>query len=419
MDPSKLNLADFYFSDTSDPVKPPADFTQWRKDGAWAMSLLEPLMLGSATPHLEVMRAGKKHKVINMASYNYLGMATHPEVKEAAIKAIEKYGTGACGSPILSGMTDLHRELEGALASFLKREDAMLYNSGFGGALGAIAGMMRKSDVAVLDSKCHLCTIDGATLSQSKKVMFEHNNPASLEEALQKTEGKRRLIILEGVYSMDGDMADLPKIVEIAKRHQCSIFIDEAHSILAWGAHGRGVVEHYGVEDDVQVAFATFSKSFAGIGGFVSGPKELIDYLRFYSNPYGFSCALPPSVVAGLLKVLEINQRDPSFREQLWENTTYFRTGVLSMGIDIGHSTTQVVPIVIGSDRQMLYELCHEMTEKGLFMAPVDYPSVAEGQLRYRAAVTAAHTQADLDTALQILEDTVVRRLRQARSSHA
>jgi len=219
-------------------------------------------------------------------------------------------------------------------------------------------------------------------------------------------------MVVEGIYSMDGDFASLPALLEVAELHQCRTFIDEAHSILAWGDHGRGIVEHLGVEGRVGLSFATFSKAFAAVGGFVSGDRGTLEYLRYYSHPYGFSCALPPSVVAGLLKVLEIVRRDPSVRRRLHENTEYFRGQLLGMGLNLGQSTTQVVPIIIGSDRTLLYRLCHEMGEKGLFLAPVDYPSVPEDELRYRAAVTAAHTRQDLDEALQIIADTIVPAIR-------
>ncbi|MCK6508872.1 aminotransferase class I/II-fold pyridoxal phosphate-dependent enzyme [Myxococcota bacterium] len=413
INPADYSLADFYYSETNDPTCPPPEFTAWREAGAWAMSLMEPALHGPAIPRVSIYRAGHDQKVINLSSYNYMGMAHHPEVIEAAKQALDKYGVGACGSPLLSGLSDLHRELEVKLAAFLGREAVMLYNSGFGAAMGALAGMLRKGDTAILDAKCHLCAMDGASLSKAKRVFFDHNSAASLEEALSKSEGQRRLVVLEGVYSMDGDVADLPALLEVTRRHKASVFIDEAHSLLVYGKHGRGVAEHFEAEADIAVMFGTFSKSFAGVGGFVAAKKELVDYLRYYSNPYGFSCALPPSVVAALLKVLEIFQRDDSLQKRLWDNTHYYRSQLLQMGVNIGESTSQVVPIVIGSNRLLLYQLCHEMNEKGLFLAPVDYPSVPEGQLRFRSAITAAHTREDLDEALQIIEDTVVKRLKE------
>lgn len=417
MNPTDYSLADFYFSDSLDPLDPPAEFGAWRKSGEWEASLYGPAMLGAAVPRLRIHRGGRVSSVINLTSYNYMGFATHPEVIAAAQDALAHYGTGACGSPILSGMADLHRELEARLAAFMDRESVMLYSSGFGGAMGAISGLLRKGDAAILDAKCHLSLIDGAKLSGARLHFFDHNCPESLDQVLQKTRDKRRLVLVEGIYSMDGDMADLPALTEVTEAHGCSIFIDEAHSILAWGANGRGTAEHFGLEHRIGMTFSTFSKSFAAVGGCVAGKRPILDYLRYYSNPYGFSCALPPAVAAGLLKVLELTTAETSNggalhpRVQLQEKARYFREQLVDMGINIGESTTQVVPIILGSNRRLLYELGHELQERGLFLAPVDYPSVREDGLRFRAAVTAAHTRKDLDEALQIIKDTVVPRI--------
>jgi 8-amino-7-oxononanoate synthase len=410
---AESSLADFYFSDSDDPLVPPESFTRWAEEGAWAMSMYEPQMLSGVAPRMNITRAGVTSRVVNLSSYNYLGLAMHPEVIEAATRALRDYGTGACGSPLLSGKSDLHRELEHQLAVFTGREDAMIFNSGFAGGMGTLTGLLRKGDVAILDAKTHLCSIDGAKLAKAKLMFFAHNDPASLDEVLQQTEGQRRLIVVEGVYSMDGDTADLPNLLPVAEKHGVGVLIDEAHSILCYGAHGRGVVEHYGVESRVALQFATFSKAFAGAGSFTVGPRKLLQYMRYYINAYGFSCALPPSVVAGVSKALEIATRDNSLRERLWANTRYFREQAVAMGLNVGESTSQVVPIIIGSDRRRLYELTAEMHAKGLFLAPVDYPSVPEDGLRFRVAITAAHAREDLDLALQILEDTVVRTARQ------
>jgi glycine C-acetyltransferase len=254
--------------------------------------------------------------------------------------------------------------------------------------------------------------LDGAKLSQAQLRLFEHNDPDSLDQVLARGAGRRQIVVVEGIYSMDGDLANLPALLDVAERHGVGVLIDEAHSILTCGARGRGVVEQFGVESRVALQYGTFSKAFAGIGGFVSGPKETLDYLRLYASPYGFSCALPPSVVAALLAGLRVATRDDTLRRRLWENAAYFRAGLHSLGIDTGDSTTQVIPIVIGANRALLYELGHQMLARGLFLAPVDYPSVPEDRVRFRASVTAAHTRVDLDEALTIIEDTVVRALR-------
>ena len=412
---AEYSLADFYFTDTSDPLVPPPEFGKWTRDGAWAFELFEPEMLGAVEPVMKIHRAGKARTVVNLSSYNYLGLAAHPEVIEAGKRALARYGTGACGSPMLSGMTDLHRQLEHELVRFTGHEDVMLFNSGFGGGLGTLTGVLRKGDMAVLDEKCHLCLVDGVKLAKAKLQFFKHNDPEALDEALTKGEGRRRLVVLEGVYSMDGDTAKLPELLEVCERHGVGVMIDEAHSILAFGARGRGCVEHYGLPPTaVGLQYATFSKSFAHAGSFVAGKRELIKYLRHYVNGYAFSCALPPVVVGGLRKALELATRDDSLRTKLWANVAHFHAGARSLGLDLGDSDSQVFPIIIGGDRQMLYEQCIAMNEAGLFLAPVDYPSVPEDSLRYRVAVTAAHETVDLDRALNILEDTLVAALRRA-----
>jgi 7-keto-8-aminopelargonate synthetase-like enzyme len=406
---AESSLADFYFSDSDDPLTPPEGFVRWAEEGAWAMSQYEPQMLGAVRPRMDIERAGVRSRVVNLSSYNYLGLATHPEVVEAAQKALRDYGTGACGSPLLSGMTDLQRQLEHELAAFTGREDCIIFNSGFAGGMGTLTGLLRKGDVAILDAKSHLCSIDGVKLSRARLAFFDHNDPDSLDAVLTETEGQRRLVVVEGVYSMDGDVADLPRLLPVAERHGVGVFIDEAHSILVYGKGGRGVVEHHDAGSRVALQFATFSKAFAGAGSFTVGPRALLKYIRFYINPYGFSCALPPSVIAGVRKALEVATRDDSLREKLWDNTRYFREQAAGLGLDLGEGTSQVVPIIIGSDRRRLYELTRELHARGLFLAPVDYPSVPEDGLRFRVAITAAHSREDLDLALQILEDTVAR----------
>jgi 8-amino-7-oxononanoate synthase len=406
-DPFKLSLSNFIAGEHKDPLQAPPSFTNWVRESAWARELYEPEMLATADARTTISYDGKPHSVINLCSYNYLGLANHPEVIAAAHEALRTHGLGACGAPMLSGMSDLHRELERRVAEFLGREDAMLFNSGFGGALGTISGLLRKSDVAILDNRSHLSLRDGATLSRCRMEKFEHNDPASLAAALSRQAGKRQLVIVEGIYSMDGDFGNLKALMDVAESHGASIFVDEAHSILACGENGRGAAEKFGVEDRVQLVYGTFSKAFGGLGGFVAGSRETIDYLRFYAHPYVYSCALPPVIVAAILKALEIGIRQPELRTQLWENADYFHAQLRRMEIDVGSSTTYVMPIVVG-DRERLYRLGHELRRRGLWVAPVDYPAVPLSKVCFRACVTAKHTRADLDEALNILEDTLV-----------
>src|SRR2546422_3714722 len=413
---AKLSLADFVVGDSDDPLVPPLAFTQWRQAGAWEATLYEPELLATADARTTINYEGKPRSVINLCSYNYLGLANRPEVLAAARDALSKYGMGACGSPLLSGMTDLHRQLERRVAKFLRREDAMLFNSGFGGALGTISGLLRKTDVAILDNRSHLSLRDGAVLSRCRTEKFEHNDPVSLDTALSRHTGRRQLVIIEGIYSMDGDFGNLKHLIGVAESHGASVFIDEAHSMLACGEHGRGAAEKFGVEDRVPLVYGTFSKAFGALGGFVAGSKETLQYLRFYAHPYVYSCALPPVVVAAILKALELGTSQPELRAQLWENADYFHAQLRSLGLDTGESTTYVMPIVI-ADRERMYRLGHELRRRGLWVAPVDYPAVPQNRICFRACVTAMHTRADLDEALNILADTLVPALLQKQSA--
>ncbi len=409
---AKLSLGDFVVGASDNLLQPPEGFTEWRQAGAWEAELYEPNMLGSADVRTSIEYDGKPQPVINLCSYNYLGLANHPEVVEAATEALRKYGVGACGSPTLSGMTDVHRRLEHAMAKFLGRDDAILFNSGFGGALGTISGLLRKADVAVMDDRSHLSLRDGAVLSRCRLDRFEHNNPASLQDALIRRKGKRTLVIVEGIYSMDGDFASLDELLAVSEEHDATVMIDEAHSMLACGPNGRGAAEHFHAEHRIPLIYGTFSKAFGALGGFVAGPQETMDYLRLYAHSYVYSCALPPAVVAAILKGLEIATREPELRQRLWDNAEYFRTRVNELGIETGASTTYIMPLVIG-DRSRMYRLGHELRRRGLWVAPVDYPAVPQDRICFRACVTANHTRADLDEALHILEETLVPELLQ------
>jgi 7-keto-8-aminopelargonate synthetase-like enzyme len=405
---NQFSLADFYYSDSDDPLTPPEDYLAWRRDTAWATSLYEPVMCEGAGPINSLQTADGPQRVINMTSYGYLGLVRHPAVVAAAKQAIDDYGTGACGSPILSGKSPLYQQLERKLAALTGRESVLVFNSGFGGALGTAAGLMRKGDVAVVDARAHISMVDGVKIGGAKIAFFEHNSARALDEVLGAHAGARRLIFVDGLYSMDGDMADLPALLDVAESHRVGMLVDEAHSILCCGATGAGVVEHFGVRDRVGVQYGTLSKAFSCGGGFAAAPADLTDYLRFYANSYGFTCALPPSVVAAAGAVLDVMQTETWRRAQLWENAAYFRTQLQSLGVNTGPSTSYVVPIVVGEERTLLYELAHQLRKHGLFVTPVDYPTVPLDQTRFRASVTALHTRAILDEALQIIEDVFV-----------
>lgn len=404
MDATRYSLADFFMGFNDDPLVPDEAFAEWREETRWATTLFEPAMGRGPDAHATLVRDGRPQEVLNFASYNYLGLNKHPEVIEAATKALRDYGTGSCGSPLLSGATDLHQELERKLAAFVGRPDAMLFNSGFGGALGVLAGLLRKDDVALLDGRAHICLIDGVKLSGARPVLFDHNSPADLDKRLGEHAGARKIVLTEGIYSIHGDVGRLPEMLDVCEKHGVGMMVDEAHSILTMGDHGRGAVEALGVESRVALYYSTFSKAFAGIGSFVSGDKEVIDYLRWYANSYAFSAALPASVVAGLLAALDVATRDDTLRNKLASNAKRFREGLNAIGVDTGESVSHVVPLIVGKERRRLYEVGHKLRDRGLFVSPFDYPSVSDDGLCFRACVSAGHTVEDIDRAIEIVK---------------
>jgi 7-keto-8-aminopelargonate synthetase-like enzyme len=416
---TQYSLADFYFSDSDDPLTPPADYLAWRRETAWATALYEPVMRDAAGPLNQLQTSGGTRQIINMTSYGYLGLVKHPAVIAAAKQALDDYGSGACGSPILSGKNLLYQQLEQKLAALTGLPAVLIFNSGFGGALGCAAGMMRKGDVAIVDAKAHISMVEGLKIGGARIAFFEHNNAAALDQVLTAHDGARRLIFVDGLYSMDGDFADLPALLDVAESHGVGMMVDEAHSILCCGANGGGAVEHFGVRGRVGLQYGTLSKAFSCGGGFAAASQELIDYLHFYANSYGFTCALPPAVVAAAGAAIDVMQQEPWRRTRLAENAAYFRTQLQSLGVDTGSSTSHVVPIVVGSQRAMLYEIGLELRDRGLFVTPVDYPTVPLDQTRFRASVTALHTREVLDQALQIIEDVFVPAMRSKGLLHA
>ncbi|OQX29292.1 MAG: hypothetical protein B0D92_04530 [Spirochaeta sp. LUC14_002_19_P3] len=408
-----FSLADFFFNDSPSVLNPPSDFEEWMGHPAvqrgfsfYEQELLEaPRVSTRIRSNLD----GKERRIINLTSYNYLGLSTHPEVIQAAKDALDKYGLGSSGAPLLSGTLDIHVELAQKLAEFKKKEDCLLFSSGLGANVGTIQGLLRKGDYMVVDEKIHKSIIDGGTLSGAKMLFFDHNSMDSLQMMLEKTKGKRTLVAVEGVYSMDGDLPRLPEILDLCDEYGAGSYVDEAHSTLMFGANGRGVAEHFGVEDRVGISFGTLSKSFGGVGGFVCGSKPIIRYLKGYASPWNFSCAPSPAVSGGLLKALEIATRDSSLRDKLWKNVTYLKNGLNRLGLDMGESESQVIPIIIGADGAKLMRFAAAMQTRGLFLQPVDFPAVPAHARRFRISVSSQLTQAEMDETLNIIEDVIVK----------
>ena len=404
----QYGLADFFVGDSPNPLTPPADFTAWHEAAASVVTLYEPKIHGAAMPRVLMDVDGELRSVINFSSYNYLGLSKHPDTIAAAQAALLEYGTGACGSPVLGGMTDLHAKFAEEMTRFLGTESTILYSSGYVAALATLSALLRRGDIAIADSKMHMSAIDGVRLSGAKLATFEHNDPQSLAQCLDRHKDKRRLVLLEGLYPMDGDLPRLPELLDVADSYGVGVLLDEAHSILTCGPRGAGTAEHFGVGSRIGLKYTSLAESFAALGGSVSGSQKTIDYVRAYGNGYLFSVGLPPPVLASLSAALKVAETGANLRETLWSNGQYLRAKLNEIGVDTGSSTTFIVPIMVGSDRQLLYDLCHKMRRRGLFLPPIDYPCVQDHQLRFRATVTAMHTKEDLDEALNIIEDTVV-----------
>lgn len=401
---SDYDYSNFYYGAGDDPLNVLPPFSEWYREAKPNGYYLyaEPLESAPTTKvRVRNGNTGQVRELINLASYNYLGISYRPEVKQAAIEALQRYGLGASGSPILSGTFDIHVELAKALAEFKDKEAAILFPTGYSANVGFISSIMRSGDHIFCDQYSHASIVDGAILAKSKTVFFRHNNPLDLERKLSGVRGKK-LVVVEGVYSMDGDVCLLPEIVDVAKRHGARILIDEAHSTFLFGPNGRGVSEHFGLDDQVDFHLGTFSKSLGGQGGFVAGSRELVDYVTGFGRSRFFSCNLPPAIAAGLLAGVRIVENEPQLRARLWSNVAYFRRRFAEEGIDIGKSTSQVIPVMVNNDAKV-FAVAEKIQDGGLFLQPVTYPAVPKHKSRLRISVSAAHSEEELEAAVQII----------------
>ena len=351
----------------------------------------------------EITLGGRR--MIMLGSNNYLGLTNDPRVKEAAVAAIRKYGTGCAGSRWLNGTLDLHVQLEERIASFMRRDAALTFATGFQVNLGVIACLVGKGDRVYLDRQDHACIIDGARLSFGEIRKFRHNDTNDLERQIKNDAGttKGRLIIVDGVFSMEGDIAPLPEIVAVARRFEAAIMVDDAHGIGVLGENGRGTGEHFGLEDEVDLVMGTFSKSMASIGGFIAGDSAVIDYIRHNARTLIFSAAPPPASAAAALAALEIMDSEPERRERLWENTRFFSEGLRSLGLDTGGSQTPVVPAIVGENATAA-TMVRRLQEEGVFVNCVYTPGVPPGRALLRMSLMATHTTAQLTRALEAIE---------------
>ena len=349
----------------------------------------------------EVIINGKK--VLMFGSNAYLGLTNHPKVKEAAIEAVKKYGTGCAGSRFLNGTLDLHIQLEKRLAECVGKEDAIVYSTGFQVNLGVVSCLTGREDYILWDELDHASIIEGHRLSFSTKLKYKHNDMESLEKQLQKCEpDKVKLIVTDGVFSTEGDVAKLPEIVALAKKYNASIMVDEAHGIGVFGKQGRGTCDHFGVAKDVDLIMGTFSKSFASIGGFIAADESIINYLRHHSRSYIFSASNTPAATAAANAALDIMMNEPERIQHLWNLTHYALDGFRQMGCEIGNTSTPIIPLFI-RDNDLTFLITKELFDAGVFVNPVVAPAVASEDTLIRFSLMATHTKEQLDYALETI----------------
>jgi glycine C-acetyltransferase len=348
---------------------------------------------------------GEIREMIMMASNNYLGLTTHPRVVEAGRKAHEKYGAGAGSVPLLGGTIDLHRELEHRLAQFKGCEDAIIFTSGYSSNVGCVSAFVRKGDVAINDRLNHASILDGCKLSGGHLRAFFHNDMKSLEKVLQQSDKvyNGKLVIVDGVFSMDGDITPLPDVLKIAHKYGARVMIDEAHASGVIGEHGRGTPEHFHVEGKVDIVAGTLSKALGGVGGFVASTKEVVNYLRFYARSYMFSTAMPPAVAGSLIAAIDVIETEPELRKKLWYNIHYMISNLRRLGFDLGRAETAIIPILV-PDEHILKQMSRDVHQAGIYVNPVYYPAVPKKQSRLRLSLMATHTQEDLDDTLSVIE---------------
>ena len=350
----------------------------------------------------EVIIKGKK--VLMFGSNCYTGLVNHPKIKEAAINAIKKYGTGCAGSPFLNGTLDIHKQLEARLAAYVGKEDAMLYSTGFEVNLGVVSCLTGREDYILWDEQDHASIIEGRRLSFSQSLKYKHNDMASLEAQLKKcSPDKVKLIVTDGVFSMEGDVANLPEIVRLAKQYNASVMVDEAHGIGVFGKGGRGTCDHFGVTKDVDLIMGTFSKSFASLGGFIACDKEITNYLRHHSRSYIFTASITPASTAAANAALDIMESEPERQEHLWELTNYALEGFRNMGCEIGNTSTPIIPLFI-RDNFKTFAITRDLLEEGIFVNPVVSPAVAPHDTLIRFSLMATHTKDQVTTALEKIQ---------------
>ncbi len=345
----------------------------------------------------------KGHRLIMCGSNNYLGLTTHPKVRQAAIDAIHNFGTSCTGSRFLNGTLEMHEQLEGELAEWVGKEAALIFSTGMQVNLGVISAIVCRDDIVILDKDDHASIVDGAFLSRGEIKRFRHNDMDDLERVLEKLpKDKGKMVVVDGLFSMEGDIAPLPEIVPLCKKFDARLMVDDAHSTGVLGG-GRGTAAHFGLTDEVDLIMSTFSKSFASLGGFIAGDEQVIHYIKHFARSIIFSASIPPSNTAAVLASLDVMRTEPERVERLLQIADYMRTEYQRLGFDTGHSVTPVIPILIGDDMRtfMTWKM---LFESGVFVNPVISPAVAAGRQMLRTSYMATHTDEQLDEVLTTFE---------------
>lgn len=346
----------------------------------------------------EVVLNGRK--MIMVGSNNYLGLTNHPKVKEAAIEAVKKYGTGCAGSRFLNGTLDIHVKLEEKLARFMRKEAALIFSTGFQVNLGVISSLVCKDDVVIIDKMDHASIVDGCKLSYGEVKRFKHNDISDLERVFSENNGRGKIVVIDGVFSMEGDIADLPEIVKIARNHKARVMVDDAHGIGVLGKTGRGTAEHFDMENDIDLIMGTYSKSLASIGGFIAGDAEVVNYIKHFGRTLIFSASPPPASVAAVSAAIDIIESEPERREKLWKNTRKMMQGFKDLGFETGPSQTPIIPIMVGED-ETAFRAVIMLQEEGVFANVAVSPAVPPGKALLRTSYMATHTEEHLERVIE------------------
>jgi glycine C-acetyltransferase len=350
-------------------------------------------------------------EVINLSSNNYLGLTTHPKLKQRALEAVEKWGVGSGAVRTIAGTMTLHMALEEKIARFKHVEASVVFQSGFTANAGTVQAILGREDVIISDELNHASIIDGCRLSRAEIKVFPHKDVEACEKVLKELAGRncRKLLITDGVFSMDGDIAPLPGLVELAEKYGCIMMIDDAHASGVLGRNGRGTVDHFNLHGRVDVQVGTLSKAIGALGGYVCSTRDTIEFLYHRARPFLFSTSHPPSVAATCLAAFEVLEEEPQLIERLWANTRFFKEGLKKLGFNTGMSETPITPVIVG-DAALAHEFSRQLFAEGVFAQGIGFPTVPKGKARIRTIVTATHTEAELSQALQIL-DKVAKKL--------